>query len=65
MFIGDKATRRHDPARSPDISAVLYVKTVYINSAVLAVKSPFFYKVNVVNLSYAASKISSLVHLAF
>lgn len=64
-FIGDKATRRHDAARSLDLSTVLYVKTIHINSAILAAKSPFFYKVNVVNLPYAASNISSLLHFAF
>lgn len=65
MFIEDEAARRHDAARSRDFSTVLGVKTIHVNSAVLAVKSPFFYKVSVVDLSYAASDINTLASIAF
>ncbi|KAK1378182.1 BTB/POZ domain-containing protein POB1 [Heracleum sosnowskyi] len=40
----DLATHDGDEARSRELSAVLRVKTVHINSAILAVKSPFFFK---------------------
>lgn len=54
MLKGDEAARSHDAARSPDFSTALRVKTIHVNSAVLAAKSPFFYKVSVVDLSFAA-----------
>lgn len=37
------------------------MNTIHINSAVLAVKSPFFYKVGVVNLSCDASNMNTLI----
>ncbi|WOH12239.1 hypothetical protein DCAR_0831741 [Daucus carota subsp. sativus] len=68
-----KATRRHDAARIRDISTVLYVNTIHINSAVLAVKSPFFYKLfsngmmeseqRVATLQIHASEVPALMEL--
>lgn len=39
-----------------DSSTVLRVKTIHISSAILAQKSPFFYQVKTINLSYDATK---------
>lgn len=50
---------------SRDFSTVNLVKTIHINSAILAIKSPYFYKVKVVNLSYAVLYLSFLVTSAF
>lgn len=43
--IGDEAANLH-----MDYSAVVKVKTVYVNSAILAAKSSYFYKVDVSSL---------------
>ncbi|XP_068644633.1 BTB/POZ domain-containing protein POB1-like [Aristolochia californica] len=42
---GDEAAHGNDSSWSMDCSTVLRVKTIHINSAILAAKSPFFYKV--------------------
>ncbi|XP_068664564.1 BTB/POZ domain-containing protein POB1-like isoform X3 [Aristolochia californica] len=42
---GDEAANSNDSSWSMDCSTVLRVKTLHINSAILAAKSPFFYKV--------------------
>ncbi|KAG9448359.1 hypothetical protein H6P81_014487 [Aristolochia fimbriata] len=42
---GDEADHSNDSSWSMDCSTALRVKTIHINSAILAAKSPFFYKV--------------------
>ncbi|MQL92455.1 hypothetical protein Taro_025077 [Colocasia esculenta] len=41
---GDDAPQSNEPAWSMDCSTVLRVKSIFISSAILAAKSPFFYK---------------------
>ncbi|EXC02965.1 BTB/POZ domain-containing protein [Morus notabilis] len=42
--LGDEAAHSDDSSWSMDCSAVLGVKSIHISSAILAAKSPFFYK---------------------
>lgn len=50
IFVGDEAANSNDSNWSMDCSTVVRVKTLHISSPILAAKSPFFYKVEVILL---------------
>lgn len=47
-LIGDEGANDNDSNWSMECSTVLRVKTLHISSPILAAKSPFFYKVNLI-----------------
>lgn len=51
LSVGDEAEDGNESNWSMECSPILEVKTLHISSPILAAKSPFFYKVNIVILS--------------
>lgn len=55
---GDEATNADDSSWNFDSPRIIKVETLHISSPILAAKSPFFYKVNILFHMQAAYALS-------
>lgn len=65
LYIGDEGPNDSDSNWSMECSTVVRVKTLHISSPILAAKSPFFYKVNLMTKCVHVFEILHLVICIF